>query len=178
MRRTRNQAGEGQGGCLIGLILLVAVGFVSFKMIPVKVKTAELRQAVQDQAKGAGLPRHSDGYIMKVLLAKAGGSKVGVVFPKEGAVVIPGPIALLPHAKESKAARAVYDAILSADVQKIIVEKGGMHSADPAMPTPAGAPKLEELLGKETPASIFDPTADADAIKNEFTKIFAKAENK
>lgn len=113
-----------------------------------------------------------------LLLAKAGGSKVGVVFPKEGAVVIPGPIALLPHAKESKAARAVYDAILSAEVQKIIVEKGGMHSADPAMPTPAGAPKLEELLGSETAASIYDPASDVDSIKTEFTKIFAKAANK
>lgn len=113
-----------------------------------------------------------------LLLAKARGSKVGVVFPKEGAVVIPGPIALLPPAKDSKAARAVYDAILSADVQKVIVEQGAMHSADPAMPTPAGAPKLEELLGKATPASIFEPAADADAIKTEFTKIFAKAESK
>lgn len=113
-----------------------------------------------------------------LLLAKAGGSKVGVVYPKEGAIVIPGPIALLPHAKDSKPARAVYDAILSAEIQKILVEKGGMHSADPAMPTPAGAPKLEELLGTETAASIYDPAADSEAIKNEFIKIFAKAENK
>lgn len=109
-----------------------------------------------------------------LLLAKAGGSKVGVVYPKEGAVVIPGPIALLPRAKDSKAARAVYDAILSAEVQKIFVEKGGMHSADPAMPTPAGAPKLEELLGKDTAASVYDPAGDSEAVKTEFAKIFPK----
>ncbi|HVO29490.1 MAG TPA: extracellular solute-binding protein, partial [bacterium] len=75
-----------------------------------------------------------------ILAARAEGSKVGAIFPKDGAVVIPGPIALLAHAKDSKGARAVYDAILSADVQKVIVEQGYMHSPDPAMPTPAGAP--------------------------------------
>ena len=112
-----------------------------------------------------------------LLLAKERGSKVGVVYPKEGAVVIPGPIALLPRASDSNAARAVYDAILSAEVQKVIVEKGAMHSADPAMPTPAGAPKLEALLGGAEPGSIFEPAKDAEGIKSEFAEIFARAES-
>ena len=113
-----------------------------------------------------------------LLLAKAGGSKIGVVYPTEGAIVIPGPIALLPHAKESKEARAVYDAILSADVQKIFVEQGFMHSPDPALATPAGAPALDKLMAGAPAEALFEPTKDADAIKTEFTKIFAKAENK
>lgn len=113
-----------------------------------------------------------------LLLAKERGSKVGVVYPAEGAIVIPGQIALLPRAKESEAARAVYDAILSADVQRVIVEKGAMHSPDPALPTPAGAPGLAKLLGGTQPASLYEPLADAEGIKTEFTKIFARAENK
>ena len=113
-----------------------------------------------------------------LLLAREGGSKVGVVFPEEGATVIPGQIALLPRAKDSPQARAVYDAILSTDVQKVIVEKGAMHSPDPALPTPAGAPALDKLLGTASPASLYEASADADGIKSEFTKIFAKSEIK
>ncbi len=109
-----------------------------------------------------------------ILAARSEGSKVAAVFPKDGAIVIPGPIALLTHAKDSKAARAVYDAILSADVQRVIVEQGFMHSADPAMPTPAGAPKLEELLGSASAASIYEPTSDIDQVKTTFAGIFTK----
>lgn len=113
-----------------------------------------------------------------LLLAREHGSKVGVVFPEEGAIVIPGQIALLPRAKDSDAARAVYDAILSAEVQKVIVENGAMHSPDPALPTPAGAPGLEKLLAGTHPSALYEPLADAEGIKTEFTKIFARAENK
>ena len=109
-----------------------------------------------------------------ILAARSEGSKVTAVFPKDGAIVIPGPIALLPHAKDSKAAHAVYDAILSADVQKVIVEQGFMHSPDPALPTPAGAPKLEELLAGAPPASIYEPTNDIDQVKTTFASIFNK----
>jgi len=54
-RFRRNQAGEGQLGCVIGLIILIAAGFTAYKMIPVKVKAAELRQEIVDEAKSAGL---------------------------------------------------------------------------------------------------------------------------
>ncbi|HVR38754.1 MAG TPA: hypothetical protein VMU84_06635 [Thermoanaerobaculia bacterium] len=69
MRRNRRERGEGQFGCVIGLLLLLIAIFVAYKMIPVKVKAAEMRQTVVDEAKSAGL--HNDNVIRKSILAKA-----------------------------------------------------------------------------------------------------------
>lgn len=67
--RNRRERGEGQFGCVIGLLLLLAAIFVAYKMIPVKVKAADLRQTVVDEAKAAGT--HDDSVIMKSILKKA-----------------------------------------------------------------------------------------------------------
>lgn len=69
MRRNRRELGEGQGGCIVGLIVFVALIFIAWKIIPVKVKAAELRQEVVDEAKSAGT--HNDERIRKAILAKA-----------------------------------------------------------------------------------------------------------
>jgi len=69
MRKSRRERGESQFGCLIGLILLGLAIFVAWKMIPVKVKAAELRQTVVDEAKSAGT--HNDDRIKAAILAKA-----------------------------------------------------------------------------------------------------------
>ena len=69
MRLNRRERGEGNFGCLVGLIFLALAVFVAYKMIPVKVKNAELRQVIVDEAKSAGT--HKDDQIMKAILAKA-----------------------------------------------------------------------------------------------------------
>jgi len=69
MRKNRRERGEGQFGCLVGLILLAVAIFVAWKMIPVKVKAAEIRQTVVNEAHSAGT--HNDDRIRGVILAKA-----------------------------------------------------------------------------------------------------------
>jgi hypothetical protein len=69
MRMSRRERGEGQFGCLVGLILLGVALFVAWKMIPVKVKAAELRQTVVDEAKSAGT--HNDDRIRGAILTMA-----------------------------------------------------------------------------------------------------------
>ena len=69
MRRSRREKGEGQFGCIVGLIVLALGVFIAWKMIPVKVKAAEVRQVVVDEAKSAGT--HNDKIIMGNILAKA-----------------------------------------------------------------------------------------------------------
>lgn len=68
MRNSRER-GEGQLGCIVGLILLVIGVFVAYKVIPVKVKSAEIRQEVVDDAKSAGMM--NDERIRAAILAKA-----------------------------------------------------------------------------------------------------------
>lgn len=49
-----SERGAGRAGCIVGLIFLIAVGMIAAKMIPVKVRAAELRQVIEDEAKAAG----------------------------------------------------------------------------------------------------------------------------
>ena len=67
--RIRSQKGEGKVGCLIGLILLLIAVLVAYKMIPIKVKSADLRDTVQDVARSAG--QHNDKWIATAVLQKA-----------------------------------------------------------------------------------------------------------
>ena len=61
------QRGESQFGCLVGLIFLLAAGVLAYKLIPVKVKAADMRDTVVDEAKSD----HSERIIIKNLLRKA-----------------------------------------------------------------------------------------------------------
>lgn len=108
-----------------------------------------------------------------VLAAKARKAKVEPVFPKDGAIVVPGPIALLKRAEKSRGAKAVYDAILSPDVQKIFVEKGFLYAADPKHAPPEDAPKFDKLLKGASLATVFEPI-DAAAVKSKFASLFAR----
>jgi len=76
MSKRRSQRGEGNVGCLFGLIILALAVFIAWKMIPVKVKAADLKQTITDEAKMAGT--HNDSLIMKSILAKAQENKLPV----------------------------------------------------------------------------------------------------
>ncbi|MBK5258247.1 MAG: hypothetical protein JJE51_01520 [Thermoanaerobaculia bacterium] len=69
MRRKGSQRGEGQFGCVVGLAILVVALFIAFKMIPIKVRAAEVRQEVADEAKSAGM--HDDKRITDSIVSKA-----------------------------------------------------------------------------------------------------------
>ena len=71
MLRTRNrrERGEGQFGCLVGIVILALVGLIAYRMIPVKIKAAELRDTIVDEAKSAG--RHNDKRIRAAINNKA-----------------------------------------------------------------------------------------------------------
>lgn len=69
MLRTRRERGEGQFGCLVGLALLLVAALIAYKMIPIKVKAAEMRDVVYDEAKSGG--QHKDPQIRKAILYKA-----------------------------------------------------------------------------------------------------------
>jgi predicted membrane protein len=74
--KNRRERGEGQLGCLVGLIVLAIAIFVAYKMIPVKVRAAELRGTVVDEAKAAGT--HNDEHIRNAILEKAREEKLPV----------------------------------------------------------------------------------------------------
>jgi hypothetical protein len=69
MRRRSREAGEGQAGCLFGIVLLVIAIFIAWKVIPIKANMSDLRQTVEDESKSAG--QHGDAQITQAILEKA-----------------------------------------------------------------------------------------------------------
>ena len=69
MRKSRRQRGEGNAGCLVGLIILAIALFIAYKMIPAKIKAADLRQTITDEAKMAG--SHNNATIVGQILTRA-----------------------------------------------------------------------------------------------------------
>lgn len=63
------QAGQGKIGCALWLLAFFLAALVAYKMIPVKVKSAELYDFMVDQAKWAG--NATNDALEKSILAKA-----------------------------------------------------------------------------------------------------------
>src|SRR5690606_32190647 len=76
-----------------------------------------------------------------LLVAQRKGSPTVTVFPEDGAIAVPGPIALTADCRNPVAARAVYDFVLSEAGQAAMVG-GDMYGVLPTSPPPQGAPPL------------------------------------
>jgi hypothetical protein len=70
----RRQRGEGQFGCLVGLIVLLIGLFICFKMVPVKIRASEIRQTMEDEAKSAGT--HNDERIRNAIIRKGSEERI------------------------------------------------------------------------------------------------------
>jgi hypothetical protein len=69
MLRRRSERGEGQGGCIVGVLILLVVVYSAIKLVPIKVRAAEMRQTVIDEAKSAGT--HNDKRIRRAIMEKS-----------------------------------------------------------------------------------------------------------
>jgi iron(III) transport system substrate-binding protein len=82
-----------------------------------------------------------------ILKMAAKGEPVKVVYPEDGTIVIPSPIAIFNTSKNQEAAKAVLDWFLSKEGQEVIV-KGWMHSVRDDVEPPKGAPALKTFIDK------------------------------
>lgn len=104
-----------------------------------------------------------------VIRAKAAGSPVDLIFPKEGVSFITEPAAILASAKNPADAKLFIDFLLSKEGQELVVKQGNMP-LDPTMTPPAGFPKLTDikLLPMDADAAV---ATDAD-VRAKFTATF------
>ncbi|MDU4960966.1 MAG: ABC transporter substrate-binding protein [Sporomusaceae bacterium] len=75
------------------------------------------------------------------------GEPVKVVYPEDGTVVIPSPVAIFNASQNQELAKKVLDWWLSKEGQEAIV-KGWMHSVRDDVGAPKGAPALSSFAGK------------------------------
>ncbi|QUS37033.1 ABC transporter substrate-binding protein [Falsirhodobacter algicola] len=103
------------------------------------------------------------------LRAKADGSPVEFVFPKEGVTYVTEPVAIMKDAAHPDAARAFVDFVLSEEGQTLVADMGYIP-ARTGIDSPEGFPARDSLTLID-----FDPAkalADTDANKARFAEIF------
>jgi iron(III) transport system substrate-binding protein len=106
-----------------------------------------------------------------ILKIMAKGEPVKVVYPEDGTIVIPSPIAIFNTTQNQEAAKAVTDWWLSKEGQDAIV-KGWMHSVRGDVPPPKGAPELKSFLTKGDLKPNWEKLAkEMEKIKGEFRKV-------
>jgi iron(III) transport system substrate-binding protein len=138
-------------------------------------KLAENR-AIAVQGNGAVVTQVAGGQKMYGVLvefmalnAKAKGSPVDFVFPKEGVSAVTEPVAILKSAKNPEAAKAFVDFILSKPGQELAAAQGFLPARTDVAP-PAGFPNPAELT--ILPLDIAAATRETQALKERFSRLF------
>jgi iron(III) transport system substrate-binding protein len=103
---------------------------------------------------------------------------VAIVYPDDGAILVPSPIAIMKETGAADAARRLYDFFLSDAGQRAMVS-GWMYSPFDTVPSPPGArPWAEVFSAPLLPWSVDylrDTTAAREAIKRRFNAIVLAA---
>lgn len=111
------------------------------------------------------------------LAAKAKGSPIEIAWPKDGAVLIPGYVAILSTARNPTAAKAAVDALLSQKLQALIASPGDMHAVDPRVPGPRDILSLPDLVQRSQPwgeATLQRGLSEGARVKADFSKAFSQ----
>ena len=73
------------------------------------------------------------------------GAPVTSIVPKEGAVLIPGPNAIMKQARHPNAAKLMQDHMFSKEVQEMVAKNIGYHPARKGVSLPEGITPLEQI---------------------------------
>ncbi len=111
-----------------------------------------------------------------VVQVRRKGSPVLAVEPADGAVTIPGHVAILRGSRHADAARRVIDAMLAPEGQRLVVA-GDMHSVDPRVGPPQGLPAFSDLLARGqrwSPEFITRTSRRAAEIKQTYERVMRR----
>lgn len=95
------------------------------------------------------------------------GEPVKVVYPKDGVIMIPSPIAMFNSSQNSAASKKVLDWFLSAKGQELIV-KGWMHSVREDVASPIGADPLKSFIDNTMKTDWEQFSKESEKIKETF----------
>lgn len=102
-----------------------------------------------------------------ILKIAAKGEPVKVVYPEDGTIVVPSPIAILNTSNNQEAAKAVLNWWLSKEGQEAIV-KGWMHSVRDDVNPPKGAPAFKTFGEKAMKTDWAKYSKEMEKIKETF----------
>ena len=108
----------------------------------------------------------ADGDVMR---AKANGSPVDFVYPKEGVSYITEPVAIMKTARNPEAAKALVDFLLSKEGQQLVAKQGNIP-IHPEVPPPAGFAALKDI--KLLKLDVDRAISSDKEVKERFREIF------
>ncbi len=107
---------------------------------------------------------------MNILMSKAKGEPIELVYPEDGVGVFPSPIGIIKTTANPDAARAMIDWWFTKEGQQSITE-GFMHSVRKDVAPPAGAVPLSDFVGRALPIDWDKLSKDIPGLKDKFTAI-------
>jgi len=108
-----------------------------------------------------------------LLKAKHGHTNLEIIYPQDGTVLIPSPIAILKRTKHPAMVKKLYDYFLSQEGQEIMT-KGFMYSLHPAVKAPVGAKDFAQVLPNTFPWDhkfVQHVLTNSEKIKEKYSKI-------
>jgi iron(III) transport system substrate-binding protein len=102
---------------------------------------------------------------------KEAGSPINLIYPEDGTIAIPSPIAIVATTEHPSAAKKFVDYILSLEGQLVQVKLGSTIPIRPEVVPPLGAPSLSQLLEKSIPIDYEYICSNAETLCSQFTEI-------
>lgn len=104
--------------------------------------------------------------------AEAAGSPLRYVWPEEGAIFIPSPVAILSASGNPEAAKVFVDYVLSVEGQQTLVELGNFIPVRADVQPPSGAPSLDSI--EKLPTDWKSVQRELNDINERWTQIFGE----
>lgn len=104
--------------------------------------------------------------------AKAKGSPIEYIWPEEGAIFIPSPVAIMKSSKNPGAAKVFVNYVLSKEGQEILVKLGNFIPVRPDVAPPAGAPALDKI--KKLPSNWRAVREERQDTKDKWAELFGE----
>jgi iron(III) transport system substrate-binding protein len=109
-----------------------------------------------------------------ILKAQEKGSPVQIIYPEDGVLPIPSPIAITAKTASPDAAKKVYDWFFTSDAQTLMTQSG-MYSALPLPLTPPGGKPWKELSTRAlpwNPALVAELVSKRESTKSKFQSLW------
>ena len=121
------------------------------------------------KAVASGLAKYGIIADADVIRAKASGSPVDLIFPKDGVSFITEPVAIMSSAKQPDAAKRFVDFLISKEGQELVAQQGNMP-IDASVTPPAGFPQLSGI--KLLPMDADKAVKNDREVRAQFTTVF------
>ncbi len=106
-----------------------------------------------------------------VTMMRESGSPINLVYPEDGVVTIPSPLAILKQSKNISDSELFVNFILSKEGQEMLVRSGAFTSVRADITQRVGTPSRDEILARAIPTDWSEESHIVEDVKRRFSAI-------